>query len=517
MTFGTLSLLLPLAAANPTLPGPVGPGCGPSGCPVPTPMLPPNGFCGLEHMSPVPPRPDPCRPIGPPAPLLAAKIIPPAGVRVTFLPGTPEAAVFTEPAVIGFRPGYSYRVELSELPGQPGLSLYPEIEVRGSLVPRLGMNPMDYPAAIVFTAADIERAAAGAMVTKVIYLEDPVLATPVTAHPDRPIERGAFSEAEAIRNALDLGRLVMIVRMGNRPPDENDLQAGTVPGTVLLPGMKHLGTPPVPPRIPFCGVMLYDPILGPKFPHEECLPDGGDVGPRLGIGPLGRLAGLNPTDVAVEYTQANRRKVTTSNRVCVCVPRFAVQRAEIAPGGLRLAISLESGSQAYGGASLQSRNAAQAVFDRLKPVGFDSRLRTQMQVGVQGLHVLIGPPTRPMAVAISEGVQVVASYIAPEETTNFNEFVVTKSIEPDAEVKIGDEVTITIRYANHSRLPVSEIVVSDSLTARLEYVPGSSESDRPANVTTEVNEVGSVIVRFDIPGVVQPGQGGVVRFRAKVR
>jgi hypothetical protein len=60
-------------------------------------------------------------------------------------------------------------------------------------------------------------------------------------------------------------------------------------------------------------------------------------------------------------------------------------------------------------------------------------------------------------------------------------------------------------------------VVSDNLTARLEYVPGSSESDRPANVTTEVNSVGSAVVRFDIPGVLQPGQGGVVKFKARVR
>src|SRR5204863_5290958 len=120
-----------------------------------------------------------------------------------------------------------------------------------------------------------------------------------------------------------------------------------IPGTVLLPGEQHLAAPPVPPRLPFCGVVLYDPILGPKFPGEECLPDGGDVGPRLGIGPLGRLGGLNPTDVAVEFTQANRRRVTTSNRVCVCVPRFAVWRAEVAPGGVQLALKLAAGTQAY--------------------------------------------------------------------------------------------------------------------------------------------------------------------------
>jgi uncharacterized repeat protein (TIGR01451 family) len=122
-----------------------------------------------------------------------------------------------------------------------------------------------------------------------------------------------------------------------------------------------------------------------------------------------------------------------------------------------------------------------------------------------------------MAVAVARGVQIIAAHVGPEEATNFNDFVVTKTIEPTSGVKIGDEVTITIRYTNHTRQPVSEVVVSDNLTARLEYVPGSSESDRPANVTTESNSVGSSVVRFDIPGVLQPGQGGVVKFKARVR
>ena len=93
----------------------------------------------------------------------------------------------------------------------------------------------------------------------------------------------------------------------------------------------------------------------------------------------------------------------------------------------------------------------------------------------------------------------------------------TKEVEPAGPVQIGDEVTFTIRYRNGTRSPVSELVLSDSLSGRLEYVPGSSQSDRPANVTTEENEAGSVVVRFEIPGPVPPGQTGTVKFRARVR
>jgi hypothetical protein len=55
------------------------------------------------------------------------------------------------------------------------------------------------------------------------------------------------------------------------------------------------------------------------------------------------------------------------------------------------------------------------------------------------------------------------------------------------------------------------------LSGRLEYLPGSAETDRPANFTTADNEAGSVIVRWDLPGVLLPGQAGMVRFKAKVR
>ena len=46
---------------------------------------------------------------------------------------------------------------------------------------------------------------------------------------------------------------------------------------------------------------------------------------------------------------------------------------------------------------------------------------------------------------------------------------------------------------------------------------GSAETDRPGNFTTATNEAGSVVVRWDLPGTLLPGQAGMVRFKAKVR
>jgi uncharacterized repeat protein (TIGR01451 family) len=81
----------------------------------------------------------------------------------------------------------------------------------------------------------------------------------------------------------------------------------------------------------------------------------------------------------------------------------------------------------------------------------------------------------------------------------------------------GDVVTFMLRYSNHGGRPITEVAVSDSLSPRLEYVPGSAQSDRPAVFTTQTNEAGSVILRWEISGTLQPGQSGALRFQARVR
>ena len=60
-------------------------------------------------------------------------------------------------------------------------------------------------------------------------------------------------------------------------------------------------------------------------------------------------------------------------------------------------------------------------------------------------------------------------------------------------------------------------MISDSLSGRLEYVVGSAAADRPSNVTTADNEAGSVAIRFELLGTLQPGTKGIVVFKAKIR
>jgi uncharacterized repeat protein (TIGR01451 family) len=193
-----------------------------------------------------------------------------------------------------------------------------------------------------------------------------------------------------------------------------------------------------------------------------------------------------------------------------------IRRVDLAADGIRVVAAPHVIIQLAAGVVLVNRVPPMAVANRTKPVGFVTRLRSALIVNVEGVHTFIGLAA-PQIVASASGVRVVSTAVEPEEITNLGDLIVTKTVEPAGPLHVGDEVTFTLRYRNGTLSPVTDLVLSDSLSGRLEYVPGSAQSDRPMNVTTEPNESGSVAVHFEIPGPVPPGQFGTVKFRARVR
>lgn len=500
----------------PAQPGPVpaqGPAGGTAGLgAAPGPLALPRAVAGPDVLQPGMGAPVP-------APLVAAKFLVPKDVRVTAFPGTAMSRIYDAPALMGLRPGYAYRFELSNLPYHPGKALYPEVEVRGTLVPRPGMKYMEHPLPLVFSQADIEKAVKGAVVTKVIYLEDPEKALPAEVNPNAPVEMPDPTDAAAIKTALANGRLMAIVRMGNLKPTAEQLKPYAIDGTILLPGEKYLRTPVAPAAFPYHAHPLYDPLLGPMGPKEECFVDGGDKGDPLGIGPNGRLGGLNPTDVGVEYTIGGRRKVTTSNVVCICSPRFMIRRVETLPNGFDHQQRAMAHVGAVGTGSIRERQQPMLEIALTKPAGFEGRVRPSSFVGKVGTGFFIGT-SRPAVYAQVAGIKVVGVVVEPEQLTAFPflcPLTVTKSVDPPGPKEPGELVTITIKYANTGNKAVDDVVISDSLSGRLEYVPGTAQSDRPSNFAASENEVGSAVVRWELPGTLLPGQSGTVKFRAKVR
>ncbi len=300
-----------------------------------------------------------------------------------------------------------------------------------------------------------------------------------------------------------------------------------------------------------------------------------------GIGPDGKLHGLDPEDTIGEYTDAaGRRRVVCSNEVCLCSPRFGVLRSELPLLVNETAVGLRDTHSASGQTlleqgtpSLQNRQYAElkAIISREKPSGelaaqgvgrlvrVDVLEARQLDLGLVAFLSQTAPQqltevqrtrfvkqvelalTLSQPVGVSELEQVVGTAALARvegktdvvsSTLETRDFTICCNephpVPPDRPLLLikcadrqsaqpGDVVTFFLRYSNHGGRPLTDVAVSDSLSGRLEYVPGSAQADRDAVFTTEQNEAGSTILRWEISGRLAPGQTGVLRFQAKVR
>ncbi len=515
-----------------------------------------------------------------PAPLLCVRLVGPPTLKAVFYPGNKQARPFQAPLTAGLRPGYIYRLQLSGFPGHPGLVLYPSLEVRGSLqLPKAGRS-FDHPVPLSISADDIERALRGELVTRVIVLEHPDQALAEASSPDQALEIDVGSRDPLAEGRLR-GRPVLIVRLGGRELTGEELERQAVPGTVLLPGDRMLPPPAVPPYMPWACFRMIDPIAGAKPPEEECLQDGGDIGIRAGIGPNGEVMGLDPSDTVAAYTDSRgRRKVSVSNRICVCVPRFIVVRSVTA------LVAYSTNVNPVGAQGVQAQNQMlgrmpsletaknerlAAVRGRAKGSGLfaatspDLVARTEVLnafrlevdlgefLGTERMRWLTEEQrtklTRKMEFAlgfqrttglsanesIQEGPQAVGRvdgvdiFVGAQDTREV--LACCHQVTPPPpdkplylykwadrqSAKVGEIVTFYLKYSNVGGRTITDVAVADSLTGRLEYIPGSAKSDRDALFTTRANPAGSEVLHWEMRGPLLANQSGIVTFQARVR
>ena len=454
-----------------------------------------------------------------PSPFLFARVMAPAGAKVTWYPGTNQAVSMAPGIGVGLRPGYSYRIELANVGERKTETIFPSIEVVGTLVTRPGMNVADHPVPITLTEDDLVRILEGRMLTKVYFLEDPAKAVNAPLPLGVPLDISAGNEEEAIKEAKARGRLVLIVRAGERMWTREELVRENVPGTILFPGAKAIPMAALPPRILYNGIPLYDPIIGPRQYEGECLHDGGDSDRSMGFDNQKRLQGIDPSDTVIEFATPFGKKFSPSNRVCICIPRFAAMKSELTIDGNHGYAGPQIHVQASGDRIVVSRHPSIGIAQFQQPIGTTGQLRAS------GILAPIFPITndtwtgRPAAVAVWKGLQITAQVHEAQDLTVYPDcgLVLSKRMEPRNPQRIGEEVTFYLHYRNPTGQPMSEIVITDSLTGRLEYIEGSQKSDRPATFTGSPNAAGSLTLRWQIDAPLLPGQSGTITFKALIK
>ncbi len=507
------------------------------------------------------------------SPFLFVKLLPPAGWTAS-LPCGAGRTPHTGADPVGLRPGYGYRGKLRK----DDIQLFPTIEVIGTPIMPPDCKPDRHVAAITWTGDELDQAAAGKLVSKILYIEDPEQASPIPSSTDSPIITVAEPGEDILRLALKKGRPVARVTIGSRSVEDRDWELSTVAGTVWRVGKEAPSAPLSPPYIPLCPPQA-DPLHGPACPQHEIVRDGGDKYPRATIGAQAQAVGVDTEDSVAEFTGfKGRRRVIPSNRVCLYMPRFCwvTQQTAIGsvdhqtgPAGATMSLginridlrqpSLATVSETringlrsrlrpggldltqYAGRVvklqvLQGQDLVQtpkanvadrgpdAVKDRQRPQATSAEDRLVTKVGGVGIQQLMSE-TKAVALARSEaGPKVVSSQVVAREARSDckedmvildQPMVLHKSADRQVAIP-GDVVTFTLRFSNMTGRPLTDVAIVDNLSPRLEFVEGSARSNKEAVFTVQENDAGSLILRWEV-GTLAPGENALVRFQAKVR
>ncbi len=256
-------------------PGPGVGGPGPGIIP-PVPFTPPGGYG--------------------PAPTSQVAFVSPEGMTVNWdvgQPGAFDSEALVVPGRYNFPQGAIYRLKLTEIPGRPGVELYPTLEI-GPPTPRTIAYLAHNAIPVQVTEEDFDQVLSGNFVTKVIYLPDPEYQELALANVETLVSTRLDPGVDPIVEADRRGAIMAIVRVGNK-----DLEVPS--GDAEFMGGPGMGGP-----IPFAptGIgMPGGPGAGPPCAGGACGmggPGGGGCGAGVCFpGPTGAMpAGVPPQFVA---------------------------------------------------------------------------------------------------------------------------------------------------------------------------------------------------------------------------
>jgi hypothetical protein len=209
----------------------------------------PPGAIGRQRLLRGAPLSGACQPVEIRAPQ-GARIAPAAGT--TFLEGYPDRLM------VGLTIGPVYRFRVTEIPGLPGLEVFPTVELIDRLYPPPGLAQR-FPVPIELTQEELLLAAEGRFITRIIYLEDPDLAPAIA----RGSEEQPWIEARPGEDPLvmadSLGRPMAILRLGGRIPEGDEATF-----TYGAPQAFVFDQPPI------AGHKTHtDPLVEHAFPVEQ--------------------------------------------------------------------------------------------------------------------------------------------------------------------------------------------------------------------------------------------------------
>jgi len=311
------------------------------------------------------------------------------------------------------------------------------------------------------------------------------------------------------------------------------------------------------------------PGIARPWPRDEYLRDGGDEGlPAKVIGTQWEVCGLEPADTVAHFdTLDGRTIIEPSNKVHIYSPRFgAVRKIDslvsndgfervdglhlptviAGPSSTQLVTSSKQNQQAdrqigsrsagiyrtrWGDGIMATTNKPREYEqDMFMPYENVKVIREGIIDAAEMAH-LAAATTAAVVWTADQAVQVILDRQAAMSATadeKLQSVYVAKAPPGDPKLRVikvadkqdaqpGEEVAFTIRFDNIGNQLIGNVTIIDNLTTRLEFVPDSGQCSVDAQFFTEPNEGDSLVVRCEITDPLEPGEGGVIRFRCVVR
>jgi hypothetical protein len=144
----------------------------------------------------------------------------PQGMKVSWCAPTPDgrtgfsATKLEAPGRYNFVQAAIYRLKLSDLPGRPGVELYPTLEVVPSNA-KTDAFLAHSAVPLTFTAEDLDQVARGHYLVKVIYLPEPQYQDLAITGTDELSSARLEPGVNPIEEAHRRGSVLLVVRLGN--------------------------------------------------------------------------------------------------------------------------------------------------------------------------------------------------------------------------------------------------------------------------------------------------------------
>jgi uncharacterized repeat protein (TIGR01451 family) len=339
--------------------------------------------------------------------------------------------------------------------------------------------------------------------------------------------------------------------------------AGAMPAPPMGPPGMEMGVPlAYSPQGPWS-----PPGIDKPWPQDEYVRDGGDLGRPAGPGRGDEVLGLDMEDTVARYnTLDGRTVVQPSNDVALYAPRFGAVRQVVSlcateerqrAGGVakpvlaatptttqlvnsaRQNVQLDDRVLARPAAAFRTKQGDGLMSSAIKAKEFDYGFKafenlSIIRIGVyheSEMAFLARGSNAAIAWSNTQAVQIILDRKAANATVKYDRSQMTYTVdEPPGNPRLrlvkvastpfanpGDSVDFTIRFDNVGNQPIGNVAILDSLNTRLEYVPDSAQCSVDAKFSTRPNEGDSVVVACELTKPLKPGQGGILRFRCRVR